>query len=208
MRLGARVTSVAEQADGVLIEAEQGGRALRVHARYVVGCDGSRSVVREAMKVGLRRSRQGRARLLRRPDAVDLLPLGAAAAVLTLAPAWTYWVVNPQQRGVLIAIDGRDLGRGVQLKPGQTRQSVDVAATISGPGGRPIDYSLIDAGTWLAGYMLVAERFRAGRCFVVGDAAHLFTPAAGMGYNTSIDDAVNLGWKLAAVVRVGRPTRC
>jgi hypothetical protein len=46
----------------------------------------------------------------------------------------------------------------------------------------------------------VADHFAKGRAFIAGDAAHLFTPTGGMGYNTSVDDAVNLGWKLAAVI--------
>src|SRR5208282_1216985 len=50
------------------------------------------------------------------------------------------------------------------------------------------------------GVSLVAERFRAGRCFLAGDAAHLFTPTGGFGLNTGIEDACNLAWKLAAVV--------
>ena len=47
----------------------------------------------------------------------------------------------------------------------------------------------------------MADRFSKGRAFIAGDAVHLFTPTGGMGYNTSVDDAVNLGWKLAAVVK-------
>jgi hypothetical protein len=56
-------------------------------------------------------------------------------------------------------------------------------------------------GAWTAGHSLVAERFGAGRVFVGGDAAHLFTPTGGLGYNTAVEDAVNLGWKLAAVLK-------
>src|SRR6185436_17824112 len=47
----------------------------------------------------------------------------------------------------------------------------------------------------------VAEKFQRGRIFLGGDAAHLFTPAGGLGYNTAVEDAVNLGWKLAAVLK-------
>lgn len=206
VRLGARATAVTHGAGGACVEGEQGGQALRVEARYVVGCDGSRSVVRGAMKVGY----TGRAKEERDFFGGQMLSIyfrsRQLASVLTLAPAWTYWVVNSQQRGVLIAIDGHETWvAGVQLKPGQARESVDVAQTIAALVGRPIDYTLIDTGTWLAGYMLVAERFRVGRCLIAGDAAHLFTPAAGMGYNTSIDDAVNLGWKLAGVVQGWAP---
>ena len=53
---------------------------------------------------------------------------------------------------------------------------------------------------------MVAERFQRGRVLLAGDAAHLFTPSGGLGYNTGIEDAVNLGWKLAATVnRWGGP---
>lgn len=59
--------------------------------------------------------------------------------------------------------------------------------------------------TWLAGHALVAQRFQQGRVFIAGDAAHLFTPTGGLGYNTAVEDAVNLGWKLASVVRGQAP---
>src|SRR5262249_8526397 len=50
-------------------------------------------------------------------------------------------------------------------------------------------------------HALVADGFRRGRVFLGGDAAHLFTPAGGLGYNTAVEDAVNLGWKLAATIK-------
>jgi hypothetical protein len=64
-----------------------------------------------------------------------------------------------------------------------------------------IDVDVLSRGSWMAGYALVVERFQARRVFLAGDAAHLFTPTGGLGYNTAVEDAVNLGWKLAAVVR-------
>jgi len=67
--------------------------------------------------------------------------------------------------------------------------------------GAAIDAEVLSRGSWVAGYALVAERFQTTRVFISGDAAHLFTPAGGLGYNTAVEDAVNLGWKLAAVVR-------
>ena len=71
--------------------------------------------------------------------------------------------------------------------------------------GTRIDVEILSRGTWRAGFTLVAERMQSGRIFLGGDAAHLFTPAGGLGYNTAIEDAVNLGWKLAAVVRGSAP---
>jgi hypothetical protein len=72
--------------------------------------------------------------------------------------------------------------------------------------GADIDAVVLAQDTWTAGHALVAEAFRQGRVFLGGDAAHLFTPAGGLGYNTAVEDAVNLGWKLAATIKcVGGP---
>jgi hypothetical protein len=65
----------------------------------------------------------------------------------------------------------------------------------------PINIEIIARSTWNAGYTLVAERFRRGRILLGGDAVHLFTPTGGLGYNTAVEDAVNLGWKLSAVLK-------
>jgi hypothetical protein len=67
--------------------------------------------------------------------------------------------------------------------------------------GAPIELEILSRGTWTAGHALVAERFQRGHVLLGGDAVHLFTPAGGLGYNTAIDDAVNAGWKLAAVLK-------
>jgi hypothetical protein len=64
---------------------------------------------------------------------------------------------------------------------------------------------ILSMATWMAGHALVAAEFQRGRIFLGGDAAHLFTPTGGLGYNTAVEDAVNLGWKLAAVVRGQAP---
>ena len=70
----------------------------------------------------------------------------------------------------------------------------------------PLDIEIIARSAWNAGYTLVAEKFQRGRIFLGGDAAHLFTPAGGLGYNTAVEDAVNLGWKLARRAQgLGRP---
>ena len=65
----------------------------------------------------------------------------------------------------------------------------------------PLDIEIIARSSWNAGYTLVAEKFQRGRIFLGGDAVHLFTPTGGLGYNTAVEDAVNLGWKLAAVLK-------
>ena len=67
--------------------------------------------------------------------------------------------------------------------------------------GAPLDIEILSRATWNAGYTLVADQFQLGRVFLGGDAAHLFTPTGGLGYNTAVEDAVNLGWKLAAMLK-------
>ena len=72
--------------------------------------------------------------------------------------------------------------------------------SASAPSSR---IEMLDHRPWTAGIALVAERFIAGRVFLAGDAAHLFTPTGGFGMNTGMDDASNLAWKLAATIKAG-----
>jgi 2-polyprenyl-6-methoxyphenol hydroxylase-like FAD-dependent oxidoreductase len=87
-------------------------------------------------------------------------------------------------------------GRG----PGAHEQGQRRRPVLRRPGAR-IDATVLSCDTWTAGRALAADRFGRGRVSVGGDAAHLFTPAGGLGYNTAVEDAVNLGWKLAAAVK-------
>jgi FAD binding domain len=113
-----------------------------------------------------------------------------------------YVAVNAVQRGMMVSIDGQSKFMFcLQLKPDQTPESVDYQAAMFAAMGAEFDFELIAKAPWQAGFTLVADSFKQGRAFIAGDAAHLFTPTGGMGYNTSVDDAVNLGWKLAAVVQ-------
>jgi len=178
------------------------GEMLDVKARYVVGCDGPRSLVRKTC--GIRYS--GHSEEERDFFGGQMLSVFFTSTnlyqVLGKKKAWQYWAVNAVQRGLLIAIDGVDKFLFcLQLKPGQTMESVDARSAMFAAIGAPFDYELIDTGPWQAGFTLVADHFSQGRSFIAGDAAHLFTPTGGMGYNTSVDDAVNLGWKLAAVIQ-------
>jgi len=206
--LGQRAISLEQDDHGVtlLVEPSNGGAPWRLRARYVVGCDGPRSMVRKAMGVGY----TGESGVQRDFFGGQMLSIYFRSrtlyGVIGKPPAWQYWAVNARQRGLLIAIDGvQTFLLAVQLAPGQGPADIDPRAVAHAVVGREFDFELIDRMPWVAGYMLVAENMAAGRVFLAGDAAHLFTPTGGMGYNTSIDDAVNLGWKLAAVVQGGAP---
>lgn len=204
LRLGAQAEVVEMDADHVTITARDAVTHDRftLQARYVVGCDGPRSLVRKTC--GIRYS--GQSEEERDFFGGQMLSVYFRSTslyqVLGKKKAWQYWAVNAVQRGLLIAIDGVDQFLFcLQLTPQQTLDTVDFKAAMFAAIGANFDFDLINVGPWQAGFTLVADKFREGRTFIAGDAAHLFTPTGGMGYNTSVDDAVNLGWKLAAVVQ-------
>ncbi len=206
---GWRAQSVTINADDVNIVAhgvnaagEKTDAQLLLQARYVIGCDGPRSLVRKTC--GIRYSGQGEEE--RDFFGGQMLSLYFRSRtlydVLGKQKAWMYWAMNAVQRGLMISIDGDEKFMfALQLKPGQTPETVDYRAALFAAVGAEFDFELIAKAPWQAGFALVADHFAKGRAFIAGDAAHLFTPTGGMGYNTSVDDAVNLGWKLAAVIK-------
>ena len=208
LRFGERVTSVHDEGDSVRVEAQDvaGGAATAISARYVVGCDGPHSIVRQAMGVGYG-GQGGAKREFMGGQMVSLFFKSRELYdVLGKGRAWQYWAINPQQRALLCAIDGDDtFVLMIQTKDGQTVTDIDVQSIFDNAIGAPFAYELIALTPWNAGYALVAQAFRSGRLLLAGDAAHLFTPTGGMGYNTSIDDVVNLGWKLAAIAHGWAP---
>ncbi len=169
------------------------GEQRRVRAAYVLGCDGSRSAVRAAMGtryIGTTDQRPNVGIVFRAPGLAQRQPHG---------PAVHYWVLNPARPGVLGRLDMEDvwwaIANGVPAEVGQA----DPYALIRGLVGDDIDAQVLGTDPWTA-RMLLADRYRNGRIFLVGDAAHLNPPWGGHGFNTGIGDAVNIGWKLAAVL--------
>ena len=213
IRYGVRLLSFADQGEAVeaLIEPVDRGAPTRLRADYLVGADGPRSRVRQALGIsyageaGASRDFFGGlmyAIYLRAPRFYDLCPH---------APAWMNVSFNPQRRAFMAAVDGRgEFAFHTQLRAHEidaVRTDRDALALFQAAFGAPIEADILSRGTWTAGYALVAESFRRGRVFIGGDAAHLFTPAGGLGYNTAVEDAVNLGWKLAAALRCGAGPR-
>jgi len=202
VRFGWRALGLEQRVDSVRVEAEDvtTGRTERIAADYAVGCDGPRSLVRSALGVGYEgHSREERDFMGGKMLAVYIRSPEFYAAVR--APrAWQYWAMNREQRALMNSIDGRELWvLHVQL-PREGAAPADYAReSLVRATGREFPFEVLGIAEWTAGYTLVAERFGGERAFIAGDAAHLFTPTGGQGYNTSVDDASNLGWKLAAV---------
>jgi hypothetical protein len=78
---------------------------------------------------------------------------------------------------------------------------VDSRALLHFAARKDFPLEILSTQPWLAGHALVAQSYGGGRVWLAGDSAHLFTPTGGLGMNTGVDDAVNLAWKLAAVIR-------
>jgi hypothetical protein len=112
---------------------------------------------------------------------------------------------NRDRRAFLAAVDGKgEFAFHTQLRAHEEESAIGedgAQALFEAAVGAKVPAEILSRGSWTAGYTLVAERFQRGRIFLGGDAVHLFTPTGGLGYNTAIEDAVNLGWKLAAAVK-------
>ncbi|RKE66114.1 FAD-dependent oxidoreductase [Pseudorhodoplanes sinuspersici] len=204
---GFRLTRFSETAQGIEAEIERvsDGATHRIRSTYLVGADGPRSTVRQALGFGytgedgaVRDFFGGRmfAIYLRAPDFYRVVPH---------PPAWMNVTFNRERRAFMAAVDGKgEFAFHTQLRAHEAESEITpdrALAMFQEAVGAPINAEILSYGTWIAGYALVAEKFQRGRVFIAGDAAHLFTPAGGLGYNTAIEDAVNLGWKLAAAIR-------
>jgi 2-polyprenyl-6-methoxyphenol hydroxylase-like FAD-dependent oxidoreductase len=202
IHFGWRLTSFAEDVDGVLAEVEsQGGERRQIRARYLLGIDGASSTVRRAL--GFRMiGEDGTAH--RAFMGGTMLSFFIRAPTLIAAsgrtPTHMTWIINPELRGMMYSQDGRQLWVvHYQVPPGLDWQSVDGRATVRTMIGADVPFDILSGGPWTGGLALVAEHYQAGRVFLAGDAAHLFTPLGGLGMNTGISDVMNVGWKLAAV---------
>jgi 2-polyprenyl-6-methoxyphenol hydroxylase-like FAD-dependent oxidoreductase len=188
-----------------------GGADVTVHAAYLVGADGARSAVRHQLGIswggstGIKRDFMG----------------GKMFAVYLRAPvfykafphrkAWMYVTVNAQRRAFMASVDGgSEFAFHAAVHEGEDADAwtpADAQRIFNQAMGQDIPIEVLSVGTWMAGHALVANAFQQGRVFIGGDAAHLFTPTGGLGYNTAVEDAVNLGWKLASVARGIAPAR-
>jgi hypothetical protein len=196
------MSSFTEQDNEVRVVLETG---KTVTCKYLVGADGARSAVRQ--QLGIRYSGEtgvvrdfvgGRmyAVYARIPDFYRAIPH---------APAWMNVSFNRERRCFMPAVDGeQEFAFHTQLKNHESEETIDAgqaAAMVRQAIGASLPVEVLARDTRTAGHALVADSYGRKRVFIAGDAAHLFTPTGGLGYNTAVEDAVNLGWKLAAVLK-------
>ncbi len=193
-----KLTAFHDEGHQVLatVEPADGGTPLFVRAQYLVACDGAGSSVAAA---------------LGQSPIMDRL-LSCSTNIFIRSPELTARTGNSRAYryilvgvdgvwGSFVNIDGRDVWR-LQLLGSDTWpdwSDGDIHAFVRRGIGGEVAYELLSWVPW-ARRERVADRFRVGRCFLVGDSAHQMSPTGGYGMNTGIAEAVDLSWKIAAVL--------
>ncbi|MFH7596845.1 FAD-dependent monooxygenase [Streptomyces racemochromogenes] len=198
VRRSAAVSAVRQDGDGVTVGLDTAEGAAELRARYLVGCDGGRSTVRRLAGIGFPGTDATMTALIGDVELPDLpedyvwvrrTPGGDYSAI-AFEPGWFRVITSEYDR-----VADRDEPATFE----QLRESlVRVAGTDFG----------MRAPRWVSRFndaARQAEQYRKGRVLLAGDAAHIHFPAGGQGLNMGVQDAVNLGWKLAAVVRGRAP---
>ena len=198
------VTHVTDHGGHVSATVTSAAGEIIVTGKYLVGCDGPRSMVRKTLGISLEGESKVEREFLDGPMHAVYLRAPHLYEVISGHPAWMHVNINSKRRCFMVALDGEaEFVFHAQLKPGEDKDSISEAQVrimFNECMGQEVDIEIISRSSWTAGLTLVAEKMSEGRIFIAGDAAHLFTPTGGLGYNTAIEDAVNLGWKLSAVI--------
>jgi 2-polyprenyl-6-methoxyphenol hydroxylase-like FAD-dependent oxidoreductase len=191
---GSRVVGVQQDDAGALVTVQdQAGRRSVIAAEYVIGCDGPRSVVREqigSQYVGDLALRPNFGMMFRAPDLWQRVKHG---------PAVQYWVVNRGAPSLIGPVDLQGMWWIITIGIDRETGERDGQQLIQSAVGAAVRAEILSTDPWTARMELV-DQLRHGRVFLAGDAAHLNPPFGGHGLNTGVGDAVDLGWKLAAVL--------
>lgn len=199
LRTGEEWRASVEDEGGVVstIRERRAERDYEVTSEYLVACDGAGSPVRQSLGIAM----EGDPAVRHNVNihfAADLRPL------VKDRPAILYWILDPAVNGTLIVYN---LASSIVLvhhyDPARQRpedftpeRCRDLVAEAIGDPAIP--FEVLGASPWVMTAQ-VAARYRQGRVFLAGDAAHRFPPSGGLGLNTGIADAHNLAWKIAGV---------
>ena len=200
VRFSAELVDFSQDDHGVVASIDMAGQRVSVHASYLVAADGSHGHTRDRLGI----SRSGPGVLGHRLSVLFGADLGDRMASRASAVYWLRAGLAPAG-SLFVAVDNKDRWlMSVPYDPDvQARESMTESRCLelvrAGLGDGSVDVSYLGHRFWDP-TALVADRYRAGRVFLAGDAAHLTTPEGGLGMNCGIADVHNLAWKLAGVI--------
>lgn len=206
MRFNSEFMSLEQDADGVTatVKDRLSGATSTIRAKYLIGADGGRSRVAEAIDLPMQ-GQMGRA------GSMNIVVHADLTKYVAHRPSVLYWILQP---GAQIGGIGAGVVRmvrpwnewliiwGYDIEQGERKLGNDEAVSIvrSLVGDETLDVTVRSTSTWTVNEMY-AGHYAVGRVFCMGDAVHRHPPTNGLGSNTSIQDAYNLCWKLAYVLR-------
>jgi 2-polyprenyl-6-methoxyphenol hydroxylase-like FAD-dependent oxidoreductase len=196
LRFGVTFVSTQQtDAECISVLKDARGSEQSVTHRYLVGADGARSTVREligAKMIGTRSLSRNASIIFRAPGLAEAHRHGKAVM---------YWQSNCDGASVLGPMDRDDIWvfTSTAIKPDETLSKAEAAAAIAKATGIDLPYEILSSDEWAAS-RLIADRYREGRVFLAGDACHLHPPWGGYGMNMGVGDALDLGWKIGAVL--------
>jgi 2-polyprenyl-6-methoxyphenol hydroxylase-like FAD-dependent oxidoreductase len=190
VRYGCSFVSFAQDEAGVTAHVTTGeGGNEQITADYLVGCDGGSSTVRRQLGIklaGEANLAQFRQALFRCDDLYERISIGKGRH---------YHVADGRATFLIVQDDTRHFTLHATVE-----SDAEMATTFEKMVAMPIDYEMLSVTEWRQN-LLLAERFGAGRVFLAGDAVHLVIPTGGLGMNSGVGEAVDLAWKLAAVLQ-------
>ncbi|MFE6938815.1 rifampin monooxygenase [Streptomyces chartreusis] len=198
IRRGCEVVGLSQDDDGVSVELTDG---TRLRSRYLAGCDGGRSVVRRLLGVGFPGEAATVETLLGEMELTED-PERIAAVVAEVRKTQLRFGAGAGEDGVyrvVVPADGVAEDRASEPTLEEFKRQLRATAGTDFGAHSP---------RWLSRFgdaTRQAERYRVGRVLLAGDAAHVHPPTGGQGLNLGVQDAFNLGWKLAAAVRGRAP---
>lgn len=194
VRLGCEVVAVKETADGVAVRHREApcGATRTLRAAYAVACDGASSTVRRQLGIPWRSLGYDQ----------DWLVVDVVQGPDADLPLATLQVCDPARLVTYVCVKDPYRRWELQLLPGETREEMlrpERIAELLRPWAAPEHYEIRRSAVYQF-HAATAERWREGRVFLAGDAAHQTPPFLGQGLNSGLRDAVNLGWKLPLVL--------
>ena len=182
-----------EETIRVTVRAVATGETRVIAADYLIGADGARSAVRDAVGAKM----EGRYGLSTHYNIIFHAP--GLAEAHPHGPGVMYWQINTDQPSLLGPMDEGDLWyfMPTSVPPSGTLTDDEALALIKRSTGIDLPYRILSSDMWVASRLL-ADRYRLGRAFLAGDACHLHPPFGGFGMNMGVADGADIGWKLAA----------